>query len=591
MAQIFQLSQELINQIAAGEVVERPVSVVKELVENALDAGAKSIKVEIQRWWLESISVLDDGEWISELDLWIIALGHSTSKIHSIEDIQKIMTFWFRWEALASIASVSDFEIQSAQGNTLGKRMYFQNGKRKIEDSPLNKWTKISVRNLFLKTPARLNYLKSEKTEQSHIVEYIQSLALFYPQVSFEFISWDKKVFFYPATSQVQERIFALYGQDFLEHMTPLEFELFGMKIEGFISDPKYHFQNRNRQILAVNGRLIKSPIIYKALSEAYNRFIPHGTFPAYILNLSVNPTEIDVNVHPRKLEIRFAHEQEVYRSFYNGVSSRLESTSLIWNDTKESDTEADISGPVLKYHTSSWTKFSSYSPYKDTSPHPAQGRVWDALKFSEALVRQNFTSEEHTYSENEPVYGKVIGQLWNSYILVEKEKQFLILDQHALAERILYEKLSSRRHNFQTQKLLLPLSLSLTAKEFSVLNEYKDTISSLWFEWENLPSGILLQTIPDFTKKEDISTLFVGILSDIDQFNTWKSRTLDEVQNKMYASASCRSAVKFWHKLSLMEMEQLLKDAELSYSSTCPHGRPVIFEVGLDELKGKFER
>ncbi len=591
MAQIFQLSQELINQIAAGEVVERPVSVVKELVENALDAGAKSIKVEIQRWWLESISVLDDGEWISEPDLWIIALGHSTSKIHSIEDIQKIMTFWFRWEALASIASVSDFEIQSAQVNALGRRMYFQDGKRKIEDSPLNKWTKILVKNLFLRTPARLNYLKSEKTEQSHIVEYLQSLALFYPQVSFEFISWDKKVFFYPATSHIEERIFALYGQDFLEHIIPLEFELFGMKIEGFISDPKYHFQNRNRQILAVNGRLIKSPIIYKALSEAYNRFIPHGTFPAYILNLSVNPTEIDVNVHPRKLEIRFAHEQEVYRSFYNGVSSRLESTSLIWNTLKESDTEADTSGPVLKYHTSSWTKFSSYSPYKDTSPHPAQGRVWDALKFSEALMQQDFTSGEHTHSENETMYGKVIGQLWNSYILVEKEKRFLILDQHALAERILYEKLSSKRHNFQTQKLLLPLSISLTAKEFSVLHEYKDTLSSLWFEWENLPSWVLIQTIPDFTKKEDISTLFLGILSDIDQFNTWKSRTLDEVQNKMYAYASCRSAVKFWHKLSLMEMEQLLKDAELSYSSTCPHGRPVIFEIGLDELKGKFER
>jgi DNA mismatch repair protein MutL len=194
----------------------------------------------------------------------------------------------------------------------------------------MNTGTKVIVRNLFARTPARLNYLKTEKTEQSHITEYLQNIALLYPHITFEFTSSEKRVFLYTAVANISERIFAIYGDIFLKQLIPLSFELFGMKIEGFISDPKFHFQNKNKQIIAVNGRLIKSPIVYRALAEGYNRYIPHGTFPAYILNLSVNPTEIDINVHPRKLEIRFAHEQEVYRSFYSGVNSRLEDVTLL---------------------------------------------------------------------------------------------------------------------------------------------------------------------------------------------------------------------------------------------------------------------
>jgi DNA mismatch repair protein MutL len=590
MSKITVLSQELVNQIAAGEVVERPVSVIKELIENSLDAGATSIQVDIEQGGLQSITVVDNGEWIHPDDMTRIWIGHSTSKIHTLEDIYKIMTFGFRWEALASIASVSDFEIHSAVQNSYGKRLFFQNSERKIEDSPMNIGTKIVVKNLFARTPARLNYLKSEKTEQSHIVEYLQNLALFYPNVSFELTNSGKKVFLYPAVSDSKERIFSLYGEWFLNQLLPLEFELFGMKIQGYISDPKFHFQNKNKQIIAVNGRLIKSPIIYRALSEAYNRYIPHGTFPAYILNLSVNPTEIDINVHPRKLEIRFAHEQEVYRSFYNGVSSRLENISLLNSHTfQESPPEFTPSSSSPQYYTGSGTKFKSYSPYKNTTPHPHQWQVWQALEFSETLL--SHTAENLQNLSSEPNSTRVIWQLWNSYILVEKEKKFLILDQHALAERVLYEKLVSKRSQFQTQKLLLSLAVHLNPKEQAVLWEYKETVLSLWFEWEELPSGIHVHSIPDFTKKEDISVLLPWILADIDQFNTGKSRTLEEVQNKMYAYASCRAAIKFWHILSQMEMEQLVQDAELTYSSTCPHGRPVIFEMNLEELKGKFDR
>jgi DNA mismatch repair protein MutL len=593
MSKITILSQELVNQIAAGEVVERPVSVIKELVENSLDAGATSIQVDIEQWWLQSITVVDNGGWIESEDMTRIWIWHSTSKIHTLEDIYKIMTFGFRWEALASISSVSDFEIHSAVQDSYGKRLFFKNGERKIEDSPMNVGTKIVVKNLFARTPARLNYLKSEKTEQSHIVEYLQNLALFYPNVTFELTNSGKKVFLYPAVSSSKERIFALYGEWFLNQLLLLEFELFGMKIEGYISDPKFHFQNKNKQIIAVNGRLIKSPIIYRALSEAYNRYIPHGTFPAYILNLRVNPTEIDINVHPRKLEIRFAHEQEVYRSFYNGISSRLESVSLLSANSYSEPFSLEITNisPPLsqQYYTGSGTKFKSYSPYKDTNPHPHQWQVWQALEFSEALLSHTAQNLQNVPSESNST--RVIWQLWNSYILVEKEKKFLILDQHALAERVLYEKLASKRSQFQTQKLLLPLAVHLNPKEQAILWEYKDTVLSLWFEWEELPSGIHVHSIPDFTKKEDISVLLPWILADIDQFNAGKSRTLEEVQNKMYAYASCRAAIKFWHILSQMEMEQLVHDAEITYSSTCPHGRPVIFEVSLEELKGKFDR
>lgn len=595
MGKISVLSQELVNQIAAGEVVERPVSVVKELVENSLDAGARSIRVELIAGGTEYMSVLDDGDGIEEGDLWIIAEGHSTSKIRTLDDIYKIMTFWFRWEALASIASVSDFEIQSALLGKLGKRMYFQNGQRKIDDCPMDKGTKIIVKNLFARTPARLNYLKSEKTEQGHIVEFLENMALFYPHVTFECISSEKRVFYYPATSKSEERIFAVYGQEFLQKLLPIQLELFWMKIEGFISDPKYHFLSKNRQTLAVNGRLIKSPTILKALTEAYNRYIPHGTYPAYILHLSVNPEEIDVNVHPRKQEIRFAHESEVYRSFYSGVSGKLDSLSLISSEavSLSSSEERDTQSFQQYYTAGSGTKFKSYSPYKNTENNPLQGKVWANIDFNSESSSFLHTGERENMSEYENPYpnGRVVGQLWNSYILVEKEKQFLVLDQHALAERVIYERLVSQRQNFQIQKLLLPQTIALSSKEVSFLEEFAGLFHRLWFEWEALPSGILVSALPDFVKKEELSSLISWIISDVASHQSAKSRTLEEIQNKIYAYAACRSAIKFWQKLSQLEMEQLLVDAELGYSSTCPHGRPVIYELGLDDFKGKFER
>ena len=587
MSRIFQLSSELANQIAAGEVVERPVSVVKELVENSLDAGASRIQIVLLSGGMQEIIVQDNGTGIDPRDIAIVTNKYTTSKIRSIEDLHKIMTFGFRWEALASISSVSDFELISKIATEIhAKKLFFENWKQKIIDYPLDTGTKIRVKNLFAKTPARLNYLKSEKTEYNHILEYIQSISIFYPQTTFELISEGEQVFFTPSADDMGQRLSLLYGEEFFKKLLPLDFELFGMHIRGFVSDPKLHFSNKNRQILGVNKRLIKSPLVYRALQDAYNRYIPHGTFPSYFLDVSVSPTDIDVNVHPRKLEIRFAYEQEVYRALYNGLSSRLEKLVLISNPSQgEGEVFAASSGKEVgeKYYSGSGTRFTSNSPYTNRDINPAQASIdftkillWNTQIFSEAP----FPSQEI----------RVIGQFCNSYILVEKEKKLIILDQHALAERVLYEKLVKNQTEIHIQPLLVPENISLSPQEVSLIQHFQTIFQSMGFSFEVFPRWIILQTIPDFVKKQDLQNLISWIISDIQAGNI-RSKILEEVKNKVFAYTACRSAIKFGHILSQFEMEALVEDAGFTYSSTCPHGRPVIFEIGIDDLKGKFDR
>lgn len=606
MSKIFVLPKQLANQIAAWEVVERPASVVKELVENAIDAGATEVTVEIKRGWMEEIIVSDNGGGISEEDLLIATDKYTTSKIKSLEDLYNVMTFWFRWEALSSISSVSDFSIISkTQDSQSGRKLSFDGEEKKITPFPLEQGTKVIVKNLFYNTPARLNYIKTEKTEYAHISEFLWNMSLVHPEISFEFISDDRKVFSYAKNDDQGYRISQILWNDFLENSKPIEFTFSWIHISGYISDVKVHYTNKNRQILFVNKRNIKSPIIFKAISDAYNRFIPHGTHPAYVLFLDLDPTVIDVNVHPRKTEICFADEKSIFRAVYHAVNSVLEKTTLVSEERKEYIPEIIHSytseSNEKKYYVWSGEKFKNYSPYKDVEHNPKQISVQDALLFSKSFLSQGINST-NTYDEREPEeksfdvrmtpLWKIIGQIFNSYIIVETENSIQFLDQHALAERILYEKLCNENTGFHQQRLLIAEPIHITPGEEKVVCELKDEFISLWFDYEVMWSWtILINGIPDFIKKENLKTIFTGIITDIENFWYKKSNTLEEVRNKIRAYASCRSAVKFGDPLSLFEINKLLHDAVLTYSSTCPHGRPVIFEVGLQELKWKFER
>lgn len=608
MGKIIQLDTHLANQIAAWEVVERPVSVVKELVENSIDAWADVIQVFLQDWGKTSIQVTDNGEGISKSDLEICLDKYTTSKIKTLTDLFHVMTFWFRWEALASISSVSKFEIISkiASEISANKLTFDTLSGKKFSQASHNTGTTIYVKDLFYNTPARLNYLKTEKTEYTKILDYLHSVALWVPEVGIEFFSQGKKICFFPPHQNALQRMYEIYGEEVSKEMLEISFEAPWVRISWYMSDPKVSFGNKNRQNVFVNKRPIFSPLISKAVSDAYNRYIPHGTYPAYVIYLEVDPTIIDVNVHPRKQEVRFENEQNIFRSLYHALSQKLEKVSLLSTSQEENVWEkfSEISPATShnipstpSYYTWSGTKFKSYSPYKDTSPHPSQSSFSQALDFTKNILstHENISgefSDTHTWDLHYTKLGKIIGQAFFSYILVEREWSLVMLDQHALAERVIYEKLLSKNTKDVSQKLLLPETLKLTPSEYDTLKSHGNILQESWFEFEELShSMISLLSLPNFIKKQEAKEIFLWILGDIQAGNTANFTSLEEVKNKIFAYTACRSAIKFWNKLNLFEMNALLNESVDTYSSTCPHGRPVIYEISLTDLKNKYER
>lgn len=618
-SKITKLNKVLANQIAAWEVVERPFSVIKELVENSIDANAKNIKIEITWGWIDEMIITDDWDWIDIEDLEKIAEKYSTSKIKNLQDLYNVLTFWFRWEALASVSSVSDMEIISKEKNS---KTWFSLEiiaweKQKIKEKASEVWTKIIVKNLFYNTPARLNYLKKPRTEHTYIQKYLQEICLAYPEIWMEFISDWKIIFKYRENEKTLDRIYNVYDEDFSKNLLEINFEMVWMKVTWFISDPKVSFNNKNRQIIFVNKRPIKSVLISKAIFDAYNRFIPHSMQPAYIINLEIDPTLVDVNVHPRKLEVRFANEQNIFRIFYHCVEGKLNSVNLIKDVDLENITNSEQiftqsshfsqSEDYVKiwkesqknWYNPSWTKFKDYSPYKNTSVNPWQTTINNSISFSEKILEDikpvNLENDlELTNDLHYTKIWKIIWQAHNSYIIVETKTWLQIYDQHALAERINYEKLVNKSNeNWQNcQWLLIWENISLKPNEMDIFEENIETFREMWFDLEILAgNNIMINWIPDFIKKENIKNIFLWILEDIWEHNFNKSKTLEEVKNKIFAYTACRSAIKFWNKLSIFEMNKLLNDSILDYSATCPHWRPVIFEINLNDLKDKYER
>jgi len=613
VAKIYFLDKHLANQISAWEVVERPLSIVKELIENSIDAHSSYIKIEIKNAWIEEIIISDDWDGILREDLSISLLKYTSSKIRKLEDLYNLTSLWFRWEALAAISSVTNIKIISKTAwEEMASSIEIENEiNKELSYCEWENGTKIIVKDLFYNTPARLNYLKKARTEYLKIYDFLNNISLSYPEIWFEFISDSKKIFKYWKNEDLRTRIYNIYSDDFYSKLIEVDFHIYWMHITWYISSPKTSFPNKNKQILFVNKRLINSNLIFKAIFDAYNRFIASSSYPAYILNLDIDPSLIDVNVHPRKQEIRFADEWNIFRSFYNMIYEKLKSDTLIdqndinfnnytnkkeliWdkisfnnikddndiyskkndffvsNNCKNQDIE--IKEETKKYHIwSSVNKFSSYSPYRDLTINP------DQTIFS--------------WLEKTPIW-RIIGQSFNSYIIIETESKIKIIDQHALAERIIYEKLLNKQNKINSQTLLYAESLKIDIKDLAILEDNKEIFFDIWFDFEILQSwNVIINAIPDFIKKENIVNIFSWIISDFWEYNFNKSKSLDEIRNKIYAYTACRSAIKFWNKLNLFEMNKLLNDSVLDYSSTCPHGRPVIFEIDLNELKTKYKR
>lgn len=600
MTNIIKLDKNLSNQIAAWEVVERPVSIIKELLENSIDAGAKNIKIEILDWWTNEIIITDDWIWIERDELKLALEKYTTSKIKTIEDLYNVMTFWFRWEALSSISSVSKFKIISKTKWTISwyclDSIWWDISA--IKEIDINTWTKIIIKELFFNTPARLNYLKKTRTEYSHILEFLNKMVLAYPKIWFEFVSDNKSIFKYKWEEDIKTRIYNIYWEEFLNNLLDINISLNWFEINWYITDPKISFPNKNRQVIFVNNRIINSPVVFRSIMNAYNRFISPKTFPGFIINLKINPTEIDVNVHPRKLEIRFANEKSIFSWIYNTIFQRLNKVTLLDNDFETGNSiKEDSNFKKDNFHISSWSKFKDYSPYTKILKNPSQTEIKDTIEFTRNIL---WTNTNTKISENENISNdlhdtniwRIVWQLHNSYIIIETKNGLKILDQHALAERIIYEKLQKNENKSFVQKLLFPQSFNLMPNEIDLVKLNNKIFNNMWFDIEIMSWWIvMLNSIPDFIKKEDIKNIFLWLIKDIQEWDVIKLKTLEEVRNKIFAYTACRSAVKFWNKLNLFEMNKLLNDSVINYSSTCPHWRPVVFEVWLDDLKWKYER
>ena len=662
MPHIQVLDQVTIDKIAAGEVIERPASVVKELVENAIDAGATSVTVEIKDGGISLIRIMDNGCGIEHDEVRSAFLRHSTSKIRTVEDIAHIRSLGFRGEALSSIAAVTQTElITKTPDAELGTRYVIEGGKEiTLEETGAPNGTTFLVRQLFYNVPARRKFLKTPVTEAGHIQDLLIHLTLSHPEVSFLFISNGQEKLRTSGSGRLKDVIYQVYGRDVAANLLDIDYEKGGLRISGYLGKPVITRGNRNFENFFVNGRYVKSPMISKSLEDAYRDFTMQHKFPFAVLHFHVDGEEIDVNVHPTKMELRFQRQQEVYNTVFEGVHRRLLEPELIQkaevpdpvpvpeasapekkpeervkpgespfllkpkSAVKPEPAAATYAAPaaspagspaaeapdpqeahdedyfirkmrerVLAYHERSSAAEVSGAD-RIYRPEKQEERIRESVKYAaESKPEQLDLFEEHFLKREVRAEYKLIGQVFDTYWLVQYQDSLYIIDQHAAHERVLYERTlkGMKDRAFTSQYLSPPIILSLTMQEAELLRENMDRFARIGFEIE--PFGgeeYAVRAVPDnlfsIAKKE----LLMEMIDDLaDGIST--SMTPELIDEKV-ASMSCKAAVKGNSRLSAQEVDALIGELlTLDNPYHCPHGRPTIIAMTKKELEKKFKR
>lgn len=612
MAKIKQLSKEIAAMIAAGEVVERPASVVKELVENSIDAGATRITVEIRHGGVTQIRVTDDGIGIGAEDVPLAFSRHATSKIETGEDLENIATLGFRGEALYSIAAVSRVEIITRDRQSeIGVRAIAEAGKI-VDVTPAGcpQGTTISVRDLFFNTPARMKFLKRDATEAGYVEDTLRKIALGRSDVSFRFINNGKEVFFTSGDGKLENTVAALYGRDFSDAMLPIEYEGDGVHVKGLIGKSELTRPNRTFQIFFVNGRTVMHKSFYTALAEAYKGQVMAGRFPVAVLSLSMHPALCDVNVHPAKLEIKFADDKPIFDAIYWGTKNTLYAI----RDTRKLQVEAPKPivppapvqtnmGELPRYKTETTEKKETVVPKKEwvvkpvlqTPPLPKVTEIEEGTgKFCvcEAETVAPPAPPMPSEIQKTPPSVRVIGQAFDTYIIAQSGDKLYMIDQHAAHERILYnalmEALSKKR--VDSQLLLLPVTVRLTASEMAVFSEHSSLLAEIGFEAEEFGTGLVkIGMVPTALTDTDIGAAFLEIL---DNLAASKRDLRTSAQSYALYGVACKAALKAGKQLPLKEQEALVNAAlALEGMATCPHGRPIILSLTQKEIEKQFKR
>lgn len=616
MRRINLLSENTANKIAAGEVVERASSVVKELVENSLDADSKNITIEIEESGNKLIRITDDGRGIHPEDIKIAFLPHGTSKISSVEDIYDIQSFGFRGEALASIAAVSKVRLKSRMETfDYGRESYIEGGKVIYEkDVGCNLGTEIEVKDLFFNTPGRQKFLKSPQREKSIINDLVLKLALGNYKTSITLINDGKQTLRTFSEDELDKTLRILYGKEVYENVIPIENHSDILSVYGYIGKESISRGSRNRQSIFVNKRLIKSSLITAAVENAFKSFIMVNKFPFFVIHIDIFPEFIDPNVHPTKNEVKFLEERVLFKTIFDGVHSALkESLKKSFIIPEEIEDLAIVQEDKLhKIYTSSepsqigylndnhYTSEDNNLGYNKDFGFNKEANYNDKPSYIREIPIENQVEPkgDNIYSNKEisripkipPI--KLIGQCFNSYIIGEYLDELYLIDQHAAHEKILFEKYRKNIGNFNvvSQILAVPTIIPLTFDEYAIYKDNEEVFLNAGFMVESFgENDVLVREVPVFLGKPHINNLFHDMIENIKSMGS--GLTIDIKYDKI-ASLACKAAVKANDKLSDVEILSLLE--ELRYIDepfTCPHGRPTIIKYSLKEIEKSFKR
>ena len=635
MARINVLPKEIYQLIAAGEVVERPSSVVKEMIENSLDAGAKNITLEIKNGGSTYIRITDDGCGIERDDVRKVFISHATSKISKKDDLNSIGTLGFRGEAMASISAVSKVELLTkAENEEIGTRYEIAGGEElEFDDAGCPNGTTIVVRDIFFNTPARMKFLKKDVTEGNQVAGIVDRMAISHPEISFRFIRDGKQVLVTSGNGDLKSTVYSVLGKEMSDSLMSVDYSFNDMRITGFVSKPTASRKSRAGQYFYINNRIVKSKTAMAALEQAYKNTIMVGRFPACVLNIELNPAQVDVNVHPAKTEVRFANEKPIFDLVYYAVKTAIENDRTVKevefkenpiyrqesknvyqnNDNKSFQAKFDFfkkkdeppSQQVIKTKPREdfWQVEAPKPEYKIARDEKPKARVDINIEYEEpeeistaksedAHREQNFEKVVITdEKDNENIIPnfKLIGEAFKTYLIVEIENELYFIDKHAAHERMNFERFRAQA-TVETQMLLAPVVVNLTKDEFIAISENVELIKKCGFELEEFgESQIIVRAIPSLVDGDSVKDLMLEIAQKLLEH---KTDILPDKIDWIYHSASCRGAVKAGDYTSRQEQEMFVKKLlSMPNIRFCPHGRPVFIKMSKYDIEKQFGR
>lgn len=591
MSRIRLLPEIVASQVAAGEVVERPASVVKELIENSVDAGARKIDILIRRGGISLVRVIDDGSGMDRDDALLSLERHATSKIRSAADLHAIATLGFRGEALPSIASVSRFRLTTREMDAVaGTEIIVNGGKIDIvRDGGEAPGTQVEVRSLFYNLPARRKFLRSENTESRNIEHQLRLQAIGHPQIAFTFVRDDRVAFQLPPAVNLRDRIRDSYGNDLLERLLPLTGTgLDKIDISGFIGQAGVSRQTRAQQLIFVNGRAVESPVVTAGLREGYHTALMKGQFPVTFLFLNLDPGSVDVNVHPAKREVRFREPNAVREAVVNSIHRALEGGRRDWQEKFRAPNVSQRSAPPIERETRPIEVQPAFAQQTiETLPRVAPSG------FEKRRELPDTSPAEEKIDKKVPQQFQIIGVLNKLYILMENVDGLVLVDQHAAHERILFEELRRRmeEQGVPSQKLLLPQTFDLSPRDAEWVERNISILQKMGIGIEGFgPNSFKIDSLPAFLKTSDPASFMQRVVDDLKSASNSSSAL--RLGEEMIAKTVCRHAVKANDPLRYLEVEKLVQDllgCDLPYC--CPHGRPTMIQISLAELEKKFGR